>query len=322
MSALVSSAAQSAAAFLQGKDHFLFLTHARPDGDTVGSAYALTMAMREAGKSAWMLDNPSAGELYAPYFTACCPEALPEELTVVSVDVADTALLPPEALPLAKKIVCVIDHHTVNHISCGTKCVEPTAAATAEIVREIIAAMGLPLSSFTAEGIYMGMMTDTGCFKYSNVRPQTLTYAADAVAAGANAAALARRHFIKKSAARMKLEATLISGFTYFADGRITVALLSRAEIEALGASEDDIGGMASLTVVPEKCEIGIFCRETEDGSVKASVRTDLHADAALLCAKFGGGGHVRAAGCTLKGFTLAEAADALRKEAEKLLVC
>lgn len=318
-----SEAALSAASFLKEHDHFLLLTHARPDGDTVGSAFALAMALRECGKTAHILPNPLAGQHFMPYFLQAAPgETLSDNLTVVTVDVADAALLPEAAAEYLPRVQCVIDHHTANHVPCGLKCVDSHAAATAEIVREIIALLGLPLSPVTAEGLYLGLMTDTGCFKFSNVRPQTLLYAADAVAAGADAAGLARRYFIKKSAARMRLEAAVIAAFRFFSNDRIVVASLSREQAAILGATEEDIGGLASLTVVPENAEIGIFAREVAAGEVKISVRTDTVVDAASLCAHFGGGGHIRAAGCTLKNTTLAEACTLMLEEAERRLLC
>ena len=317
-----SEAAEAAASFLKEHDHYLLLTHARPDGDTVGSAYALAMALREYGKEAYVLPDPLAGRNFPPFFEAVAPETIPDDPTVVTIDVADASLLPEWSEKYLPQVSCVIDHHTSNRVPCDLKCVDSGAAATAEIIREIVALLELPLSPVVSQGIYMALMTDTGCFRYSNVREKTLLYAADALAAGADAFGLARELFMKKSARRMKVESHVISGFRYFAEGKINIASISLAEAETLGATEDDIGGLASMTVIPESVEIGIFLREMTPDEVKISVRTDTYADAAALCAKFGGGGHVRAAGCTLKNTTLEEAIIILKEEAEKLLSC
>ncbi len=318
-----SEAAYSAASFLKEHDNFLLLTHAHPDGDTVGSAFALAMALREYGKTAYVLPDPLSRKDFLPYFASVAPEGdLPSDPTLVTVDVADGALLPEWSVKYLPEVKCVIDHHTSNRVDCALKCVDSKAAATAEIIFEIVHLLDLPLSATVAGGIYMALMTDTGCFKYSNVRPQTLLYASEALAAGADAFGLARKLFMKKAPARMKVESHVIAGFRYFAEGKITMASISLAEIAAMNAIEDDIGGLASLTVIPETTEIGIFLREMAPDEVKVSVRTDTYVDAAALCAKFGGGGHVRAAGCTLKNTTLEEAFTLIREEAEKSLSC
>ncbi len=314
-----NDAAVIASSFLSERDGFLILTHARPDGDTVGSAYALCAALREAGKRAFLFPDPTGGEQFRRFYARFAVSPPPEDLTVVAVDVADPKLLPPEAAPYGEKAALVIDHHVKNRFPSGIHAVDPTAAAAAEIVRDIIALLGLPLSRESAEGIYLGVMTDTGCFKFSNVSPRTHRVASDAMEAGADAASLAREFFIKSSPARMALEAYLIAGFVRRAEGRIILAPLSAGAEASFGANEDDTAGLASLTVKPEGCEIGILLREVPEG-IKVSIRTDLYADAAAIASAFGGGGHVRAAGCTLTGKTMDEALKLMENEALKRL--
>ena len=312
-------AASSAAAFLASHDNFLLLTHARPDGDTVGSAFALCSALRSAGKRAWLFPDPTDGSQFRRFYTRFAPSSLPEDPTVVAVDVADPGLLPPEAAAYGEKAVLVIDHHMKNRFSFGIHAVDPTAAATAEIIRDIIPLLGVSLTPESADGIYLGVMTDTGCFKFSNVTSRTHRTAADAIEAGADARSLAREFFIKSSPARMGLEAYLVSHFLSRADGRLILAPLPAETEREFGASEDDTGGLASLTVEPEGCEIGILLREVPEG-IKVSIRTDLTADASRIASVFGGGGHVRAAGCTLRGAGMDEAVKLMEAEALKHL--
>ncbi|MBR6764071.1 MAG: DHH family phosphoesterase [Clostridia bacterium] len=315
----LSPAAHLAADFLRTHDHFLLLTHARPDGDTIGSAYALCLGLRAIGKQAGLLYNPAVGELFAPYMETVKADFDTGNATVVTVDVADSALLFPEAEEYKDRITLVIDHHKANRVDCPLKAVDEGAAAACELVREILEVLSVELSPEMAEGIYMGLMTDSGCFRFSNVRQKTQLYAADAIAAGADAFALSRRHFIKKSRAKMALESTVFANVRSFHEGKILLLTLPRSLAESLGAREEDVNGLASMTTAAEGCEIGIFCREMADGAIKASVRTDLFADAALLCSAFGGGGHAKAAGCTLH-LPMEEAAELLVKEAEKQL--
>ena len=314
-----ADAVRTAAAFLASCDDYLLLTHARPDGDTVGSAYALCSALRSAGKRAWLFPDPAGSAQFRRFYTRFAPSSLPEEVTVVAVDVADPGLLPPEAAAYGEKVALVIDHHTKNRFASGIHAVDPSAAATAEIVRDVIALLSVPLTAESADGIYLGVMTDTGCFKFSNVTSRTHRTAADAIDAGADARGLAREFFIKSSPARMALEAFLVSGFLRRAGGRLILAPLPAAKEAEFCASEDDTAGLASLTVEPEGCEIGILLREVPEG-IKVSVRTDLSVDASRIASAFGGGGHVRAAGCTLRGATLDEAVNLMETEALKYL--
>ncbi|MBR5868167.1 MAG: DHH family phosphoesterase [Clostridia bacterium] len=315
----LSPAAHLAADFLREHDNFLLLTHARPDGDTIGSAYALCLGLRAIGKQAGLLYNPAVGKLFAPYMEAALADFDLSRATVVTVDIADSTLFFPEAEPYKDKVALVIDHHKSNRVNCSLKAIDEGAAAACELVREILELLPCDLSPAMAEGIYMGLMTDSGCFRFSNVRQKTQLYAADAIAAGADAFTLARCHFIKKSRAKMALESTVFSNVRSFHNGQILLLTLPRSLAESLGAREEDVNGLASMTTAAEGCEIGIFCREMADGSIKASVRTDLFADAALLCSAFGGGGHAKAAGCTLN-LPMEEAAELLVKEAEKQL--
>lgn len=319
MNAQASSpgAAEIAAGFLREHDDFLLLTHARPDGDTVGSAYALAAALNEIGKKARLFPDPTDGAQFRRYYARFAPSSLSGDETVVAVDVADPRLLPPEAEGYGKKTALVIDHHVYNRFPAGLRAVDPSAAAVAEIVRDVVALLGLPLSPESAEGIYLGVMTDTGCFKFSNVTSRTHRAAADAVEAGADSAALAREFFIKSSPARMGLEAWLISHFEVRAGGKLILAPLPAEKEASYGVSEDETAGLAALTVKPEGCEIGILLREVPEG-IKVSVRTDLYADASKISAVFGGGGHVRAAGCTLSGATMEQAVKLMEAEALK----
>ena len=315
----LSPAASIAADFLRSHNNLLLLTHARPDGDTVGSAYALCLGLRAFGKTAGLLWNPAVGSLFAPYMEETRADFPLDDATVITVDVADGALLFPEAEAYKERISLVIDHHKANRVEGPLKAIDEEAAATCELISEILSLLPVELDAKMAEGLYMGLMTDTGCFRFSNVRQKTQLYASDAIAAGADAFTLARRHFIKKSRAKMALESAVFSKVRAYADGKILLLSLPRVLAESIGAREEDVNGLASMTTAAEGCEIGIFCREMADGAIKASVRTDLYADAAKLCSVFGGGGHAKAAGCTLH-LPLEEACELLVKEAEKQL--
>jgi len=309
----------SVVSFLREHDHYVILTHDRPDGDTVGSGYALTYLLREIGKKAGMFFNPSAGSKLMPYFLDAGVDFPMDHATVITVDVADEKLLFDDEISLLDYVQLVIDHHHNNRVVPGIHLVDEQAAATCEIIYSLSEEIGISLPQKAAHGIYLGIMTDTGCFKYSNVTPETLRIASEALKYGATGSALSREWFIKKSKERMMLEADMISGLRYYEDGKICIGMMTYEHMQELQIKEEEVNGMASMTILAEGCEIGIFLKETEDHQTKVSVRTDLVCDAAELCSVFGGGGHVRAAGCSMN-CPPEESAAIILEEAKKRL--
>ena len=161
-----------AARLLLGWDELLLLTHVRPDGDTVGSAAALCQALRDRGKTAYLLPNPELTATYAPY---AAPYAAPESFVphhVVSVDIAALSLLPENARPYQDRIDLAIDHHPSQEFFARETCLEAGSAACGEIVYNIVTLM-TPLTPEIALPLYVAVSTDTGCFVYSNTTART-----------------------------------------------------------------------------------------------------------------------------------------------------
>ena len=162
-----------AARLLLGWDRLLLLTHVRPDGDTVGSAAALCRALRDLGKTAYLLPNPELTATYAPY---AAPYTAPEGFVpdrVVSVDIAALSLLPENAQPYGKRIDLAIDHHPSQGFFARETCLEADSAACGEIVYDIIIRL-TPVTPDIALPLYVAVSTDTGCFVYSNTTPRTI----------------------------------------------------------------------------------------------------------------------------------------------------
>lgn len=286
--------------YLKARDRFLILTHRRPDGDTMGSAAALCRGLRAIGKTAYVAENEDdtprlsflCGELYAP--DGYRPQ------TLVSADVADEALLPPSMDEYCGRVGLALDHHGTNRAFAEAGLVRASACATGEIVFEVLEAMGAPISLPVWEALYTAVATDTGCFKYSNTTPLAHRIAADAIANGINFLKINREFFEKKSKARFKLERALYDGLIFSRDGLSCAVALTRAQIDETNANGDDLDNLSTLTMALENVLVGIVLTENEDGSYKVSVRTHRPVDASAICARFGGGGHPRASGCTM----------------------
>lgn len=288
-----------AAGALLAADRILILTHRRPDGDTTGCAGALCRGLRQLGKTAYILPNPDITKRYAPMITPCYP---PEEFSpayIVTVDIAETKLFTDNAVIFEDKIDLAIDHHRSNPLFAAKNLVRPDAGACAEVIYDVLLAMGVVLSEDIAECVYIGASTDTGCFKYSNTTAHTHAVAASCLSAGIDGGELNRMLFETKSRARFEMERIVFDTMEFIEGGAIALAMLWRRDIDRTGADMDDLDSIASLTRQIEGVEIGLTLTENKDKTVKASVRTTKEIDASVICKKLGGGGHLRAAGAS-----------------------
>lgn len=297
---------QETAALLQEMDHVLLLTHVRPDGDTIGSAAALCQALRDLGKTAFLLPN---SEITATYEAYAVPYWAVEDFVpdhVVSVDIASLGLLPENAKQYADQIELAIDHHPSNGGFAPNLCVLPEMAACGEIIYEIIRLL-TPVTQAIAMLLYVAISTDTGCFVYSNTTVHTHRVAADLLETGIEVAAVNKALFRTKSRTRMAMESWMIEWAEYYDEGRVVVMQIPLSLRHDLHATEADVEELSSLAALVEGTDCGVTLRELEPGKVKISLRTGPRVNATEICALLGGGGHAAAAGATLSG-TLEEA--------------
>ena len=293
---------ESAAKTLLSKDKILILTHRSPDGDTIGSGYALAMALRKLGKSVKVDCTDPFPEKYS-YFTDKLEKLEFDEEFVVSVDIADTKLLGEKLSDYADKIDLCIDHHGSNTKYAKEYYVEASAAAAAKLIR----LMNVEFDKDIANAIYTGITTDTGCFRYTNVTAETHRIAADMIDCGAESGMINRLMFETKSRSRLEIERRVMDSIQFYLDGRCAIAYATIDMMKESGAVDNDMEGVSSLPRQIEGVMAGITLREKNNGKFKVSVRTTDELDASAICANFGGGGHKAAAGCMITG-TLNEA--------------
>ena len=159
-------------AFARAHDNFVILTHRRPDGDTIGSAGALCLGLRQLGKTAFVLTNEQFTPRFDPFLDGLVCEALPAGATVISADIASEGLLSFDAVRMGLTPVCAVDHHGSNSLACP-KLVEADKAACGEIIHAILLELGVTVTKRIAECLYVAISTDTGCFKFSNTTSNT-----------------------------------------------------------------------------------------------------------------------------------------------------
>lgn len=297
------------AAFLLERDNFAILTHRRPDGDTTGSAAALCLGLRQKGKTAWILKNPELTERFAWLHQGLTkPGAEPGD-TLVSVDVASPGMLPEQHKDLLGSIALRIDHHSAATSFTEAELVDGGSASCAEIVWDVLAELGVEMDKSIATGVYVGLSTDTGCFRYANTTAHTFRTAAVCAQAGADIYQLNQALFETNTLGRLKMQGWIVDHLRLLPDG-MAICAIPKAVEEALGVTEDDMDNISSFPRTVSGVKLAATLRETDEGC-KLSVRAVPGLDATLVARRFGGGGHKGAAGATV-ALPLSQAAAAV----------
>lgn len=308
----------TAVQILREADDILVLSHASPDGDTVGSARSLGCALRKLGKRVRCACSDPFPPQYA-YLPECSSDEPFEARLIVAVDIAAPKLFGAKLRPLAASVGLCIDHHFSNENYAAFTLLDPKAAATCEIVADIVNQLGVEFDKDIANGIYTGLATDTGCFRYSNTRPKTLRCAARMMEYGADAATINKALFETSTRARLAIERDAMNTLEYFAGGRAAMIYITKAMCEKAGIRETELEGLPSMPARIENVLAGVTVKEKEPGVYKISVRTNGGVNASKICAALGGGGHAAAAGCQFTG-TLASALEKMRALTEEAL--
>lgn len=306
---------QEAAKMLREWDDVLVLSHRSPDGDTLGSAAALVDALLSMGKRAMFRCADPIPEKFFYLFRELRLDAF-EPAHIVTVDVADKALL-GSLEPLGEKAELAIDHHHNSHRPFAACRWVEEAAACCMMVTRLLETMGAEITPRIADALYTGVATDSGCFKYSSVTPETHRIAAMLIERGARAAEINTALFDTKTRTQILLESAIYGGMEFHFGGKCAVVCLTSALIAETGATESDLDGVSALARQVEGVLCGVTVRERGEGEYKVSFRTSEPVDAMRLAQRFAGGGHKFAAGCTLFG-TLGEVKEKLLAACEE----
>ena len=308
-----------AAAALQAQDNILILCHAHPDGDTLGSGYALCRALLQMGKRAAVLCEDPVPKVFA-FLCEGIPAPDFEPDYVVAADIATVKLMGDRVgAEYGERVDLCIDHHFTNSGYAKAVLLDDTAAAASEIVYRLLQLMQAPISPIMAECLYVGVSTDTGCFRYSNVTSSTLRIAADLLDLGADTARINREVFETKSRSFAMLERMAMNSVEVFFDGLYATVTVTQDMFRESGAGEDEFDKIAAIPRQIEGVLVGASIREQKDGTYKISVRTNPPMNAAEIASQLGGGGHPAAAGCTLEQ-SLEDSKKTLRRVVEDAL--
>ena len=290
---------------LRRSQRCLISTHVSPEGDALGSALALAHALKSMGKEALVVNRdpvprmldflPSEG-LYRQ--TTQIDDG--HELLVV-VDCGDlerTALFDT----YRPSVIVNIDHHVTNRQFGQINWVDPDASATAEMIADLMTAMKVPITPEMALCLYTALMTETGSFRYSNATPKVFRLAAQLSELGVNPSWVASKVYERNTIGRMKLLGAMLERLAVNGDQTVAWVVLPPALFTQTGTSSEDAEDFVNYPRSLAGVEVAVLLRQAAPGMVKASLRASGDIDVAAIATEFGGGGHRKAAGCTVAG--------------------
>lgn len=291
------------AAFLQNCKDVHIVIHRSPDGDCIGAGYSLQAVLRLLGKRSKVLCADEIPERFRFLLPAQPEEDFPAA-NCISVDLADESLLGSLQEKYAGKVQLCIDHHISNAFYAEQTLLESHASAACEVLYKVYRYMGISFTEQIAKCLYTGMATDTGCFKFQNTTPEAHIFAAEMMREFPHIRYdLMNRHlFDVKSPGRIRAEMQMLSQMEYYFDNKCTLVWALLDIFQENNVCENDMEGLTNLSTQPESVEVGVTLREREKGVYKVSMRSTRDVNVSAICAQFGGGGHVKAAGCLLKG--------------------
>ena len=301
------------ARWLLERDNFAILSHTRPDGDTVGSSAALCLGLRSLGKNAWVVENREVTQRFLWLHQGLTKPAAQPGDTLVSADVASPNMLPEDFRQYLGHIALRIDHHASATSFTDVELVDGNSASCAELVWDVLAIMNCVMNKQLAEAVYVGVSTDTGCFRFSNTPAHTFETAASCARVGARIYELNQELFETNTLGRLRIQGWIVDHMKLFADNTLAVCAIPRKVEQELGVSTDDMDNISNFPRTVAGVRIAATLRETEKGTAKLSVRAVPGYDATRITERFGGGGHRGAAGATID-LPLNQAAEAVEK--------
>ena len=304
--------------WLKEHDRFAVMGHVSPDGDSYGSTLAMCMALRNAGKQAFVLADP-VPHMYAflpGQDMICRLENCPfEPEAVIHLDIAS---LDRAAYALAKPLPSLlIDHHQTNAGFDDVMLIDASASSAGEILMRLFEHAGVAIDRDMAACLFTSISTDTGSFQFSNTTAETMRYIGVLIDTGLDISRLSTLIFRRRTLARTRLTGEVLTNMFVSEDGKITVGSISLSMMEKYGAVHADTETIVNYLVEVEGVCMAALLEEGED-SVKVSLRSNEGYNAAEVAVSFGGGGHMLAAGATLHDTTLASAEEMVKKALRK----
>jgi phosphoesterase RecJ-like protein len=303
MTSVEATRAQVAEAIRQ-RQRFLVTSHARPDGDAIGSSLAMAYALRHLGKEVRVVsrDIPPPPLMVFP--------GVPEiEIVSEIADPTDAVIVMecgdvkrPGIEGIESGFVINIDHHPGNVLYGALNWMDLSAAACGEMVFDLVGELGVPLRYEIALHVYIAILTDTGSFHYSNITPRTFDICRQCVESGVSPPAVARGIFDANSLGRLRLFGAVLNRMQLDPSGRIATLAVDRQLAGDCGGTYEDTEGLINLPLTVKEILAVVFFKEIGPGDWRVSLRSKGDIDINAIAKEFGGGGHKNASGCSARG--------------------
>lgn len=282
------------------------LYHINGDGDAVGSSLALYLGFKDDKEIDIFADENVAHNLkFLPSSDIIKYNHIPEDVydLAIAVDCGDKKRMGSrEKVFDAAKFRINIDHHNSNDIVGEINLIDEKSPATGEIVHKILEAGNIEITKEIAECLYVAILTDTGSFKHSSTTPSIHRIVAELMEVGISTSEIFRNVYENVSYERQKLLGRILNGMELLRNGKLTIMSTDYNEINEIGARQEDLENVANYGIGIIGVELSIFIKEAEPGICRISLRSKRNFDCASFAKSLGGGGHMRAAGCDVKG--------------------
>ena len=289
---------------IRQKQRFVVSSHARPDGDSIGSQLAFAYAVRALGKEVTVVNRDAA------------PPPLMAFPGVPTIRIADSIsgdfdaavimecgeIARPGVAGLDKYFLINIDHHPGNTAYGAINWFDSSAAACGEMVFDLVNALGVKMSLEIATHIYLAILTDTGSFHYSSISPRTFDICRQMLEAGVDPVSVARSVYDSNNMGRLKLFGAVLSAMQIDPSGRIAIVYLDHEMAREAGGTYEDTEGLINLPLTVKEIQSVVFFKQNEGDEYRVSMRSKGDIDIGGVAKEFGGGGHKNAAGCSVTG--------------------
>jgi phosphoesterase RecJ-like protein len=306
---MTGSAADVAAA-IRRHDAFLLTSHARPDGDAIGSQLAMAFALDALGKRVRLVNKDPVPSTYAHFPGTDRIQVLPAVPILDTLPLSSEAtivmecgdLSRPEVGGLERPTVINIDHHVGNSMFGTVNWFDGSAAACTEMVADIIDALGVAWTPAIAAHLYLGIATDTGGFRHGPISARTFGISARVASAGVSPAQLSREIFDSFGVGRIRLTGAILNAMELHNDNRVALLYYDDDLLAACGATSDDTDGLVNLPLGAKDVLAVALVRKQSDTQYRVSMRSKGAVSVRAVAVPFGGGGHVNAAACSVPG--------------------
>jgi phosphoesterase RecJ-like protein len=287
---------------IEQRDRFVLTSHARPDGDAIGSALACCQILRAMGKQADVVLHDGVPRVYRtlPFADQV------QQADRIAGNYEAAIILECDSIRrtrlegLEDRFLISIDHHVSGRPFANVNWIDPHAVATGEMVFRLAREAGTPFSPEIATCLYTALMTDTGSFMFQGTNEHTFALARELVLAGADPSHCARSIYFAHSVAKMRLLGEALRNLN--TEGHVGWTWVTQKQMERWEAKEEDCEGLVNYVLSIGEVEVAAFFRETPDGSFRVSLRSKGKLDVARVAERFGGGGHECASGCSVAG--------------------